>query len=140
MGMFVIAGGNSGIGIEAAREIFAGCESPGFARTSIFRDAPWFMKAFVALTAPFTANSVETGAHNAVEALLRGEGTSAFNWNKPGDFQQKFAISVDPAIQKAVIDASREVTGCNPAHASPESSVTRYCSRPFALAAIAVAG
>jgi hypothetical protein len=69
------------------------------------------MKAFVALTAPFTANSVETGAHNAVEALLRGEGTSAFNWNKPGDFQQKFAISVDPAIQKAVIDASREVTG-----------------------------
>ena len=111
MGMFVIAGGNSGIGIEAAREIFAGCESPGFARTSIFRDAPWFMKAFVALTAPFTANSVETGAHNAVEALLRGEGTSAFNWNKPGDFQHKFAISVDPAIQKAVIDASREVTG-----------------------------
>jgi NAD(P)-dependent dehydrogenase (short-subunit alcohol dehydrogenase family) len=92
-------------------KIFAGCVSPGFARTGIFRDAPWFMKAFVALTAPFTANNVETGGHNAVEALLRGEGTSAFNWNKPGDFQQKFAISVDPAIQKAVIDASREVTG-----------------------------
>jgi len=92
-------------------KIFAGCMSPGFVRTGIFREAPWFMKAFVALTGPFSANSVETASHNAVAALLRDEGTSAFHWNKPGDFQHKFAISVDPEIQKAVIDASREVTG-----------------------------
>ena len=92
-------------------KIFAGCVTPGLVRTGIFREAPWFIKALVALTAPFRANSLETGAHNAVQAILRGEGSSAFNWNKPGDFQHKFAISVDPVIQKAIIDASREVTG-----------------------------
>jgi NAD(P)-dependent dehydrogenase (short-subunit alcohol dehydrogenase family) len=92
-------------------KIFAGCVTPGLARTGIFRDAPWFIKAMVALTGPFRANSIETAAHNAVQALLKGEGPSAFNWNKPGDFEQKFAISVDPAVQQAVIEASREVTG-----------------------------
>ena len=92
-------------------KIFAGCVSPGFARTGIFREAPWFIKAMVAVTAPFSAIRIETAAHNAVQALLTGEGSSAFNWNKPGDFEHKFAITVDPAIQQAVIDASREVTG-----------------------------
>jgi len=70
-----------------------------------------FIRAYVAMMAPFRANSIETAAHNAVHAILRGEGSSAFNWNKPGDFQHKFAISTDPVIQKAIIDASREVTG-----------------------------
>lgn len=92
-------------------KVFAGCVTPGFVRTGIFRNAPWFIKAYVALTGPFRANSIETGAHNAVQAILRGEGDSAFNWNKPGDFQHKFAIRVDPAIQRAVMDASRQVTG-----------------------------
>jgi hypothetical protein len=63
------------------------------------------------LTAPFSANSVETAPHNAVQVILRGEGTSAYNWNKPGDFGQKFAITVDPEVQKAVMDACRNVTG-----------------------------
>jgi NAD(P)-dependent dehydrogenase (short-subunit alcohol dehydrogenase family) len=92
-------------------KIFAGCASPGFVRTGIFREAPWFLKAYVALAAPFRANSVETAAYNVVEAVLRGEGKSAFNWNKPGDFQHKFAIDVDPAVQNAVMAASRKVTG-----------------------------
>lgn len=92
-------------------KIFAGCVTPGFAQTGIFRDAPWFMRAMAAVSGPFFSNSIETAAHNAVQAVLRGEGSSAFNWNKPGDFQHKFAISVDPVIQKAIIDASRKVTG-----------------------------
>jgi NAD(P)-dependent dehydrogenase (short-subunit alcohol dehydrogenase family) len=97
--------------VKTHPKIFAGCATPGLARTGIFRDAPWFIKAYVALMAPFRANSIETGAHNAVHAILRGEGSSAFNWNKPGDFQHKFAIRTDPVIQKAIIDASCEVTG-----------------------------
>jgi NAD(P)-dependent dehydrogenase (short-subunit alcohol dehydrogenase family) len=92
-------------------EVFAGCTTPGFVRTGIFREAPWYFKLFVAVTGPFMANSVKTGAHNAVQAILRGEGPAAWNWNKPGDFEKKFAIVVDPAIQKAVMDACREVTG-----------------------------
>jgi NAD(P)-dependent dehydrogenase (short-subunit alcohol dehydrogenase family) len=92
-------------------KIFAGCMSPGFVRTEIFREAPWYFKLFVALTAPFSANSLETGAHNAVQAMLRGQGPAAYNWNKPGDFETKFAIVTDPAIRKSVMDSCREVTG-----------------------------
>jgi len=92
-------------------KIFAGCVSPGFARTGIFRDAPWFLKLFVALSAPFRANSIAVAAHNAVQVLLRGEGSSALNWNKPGDFEQRFVITVDPAVQQAVMAACRTVTG-----------------------------
>jgi hypothetical protein len=57
------------------------------------------------------ASSVETAAHNAVEAILRGEGESAFHWNKSGDFQHRYAINADPVIEKAIIDASRQLTG-----------------------------
>lgn len=92
-------------------EIFAACATPGFVRTGIFREAPWFIRANVALTAPFRANSLETAAHNAVRALLEGEGPSAYMWNKPGDFERKFAISVDPAAQEAIMAACRQLTG-----------------------------
>jgi NAD(P)-dependent dehydrogenase (short-subunit alcohol dehydrogenase family) len=96
---------------KARPEIFAGCATPGFVRTGLFNEAPWFVRAFVALTGPFRANSLETAAHNVVQALLAGEGPSAFMWNKAGEFDRKFAISVDPAVQKAIIDSSRQVTG-----------------------------
>jgi NAD(P)-dependent dehydrogenase (short-subunit alcohol dehydrogenase family) len=96
---------------RAHPEIFAGCTTPGFVRTTLFNQAPWFIRASVALTGPFRANSLETGAHNAVQALLTGEGSSAFMWNKPGDFDRKFAITVDPVVQKAIIGSSRQVTG-----------------------------
>lgn len=92
-------------------KVFAACVSPGFARTGIFRAAPWYVKALTAVTAPFLANSVEVGAHNAVQALLEGEGPSALMWSKVGDFQHRFAISTDAAIREAVIAASRGVTG-----------------------------
>jgi len=97
--------------MKAHPKIFAGCATPGFVRTGIFRDAPWFLKLYVALTAPFRANSLETAARIPMQALLNGEGPSAFNWDKPGDYQHGFAIKVDPAVQKAVMDACREVTG-----------------------------
>ncbi len=97
--------------MKAHPAIFAGCVTPGFARTGIFRDAPWFLKLYVALSAPFRANSIEVAAHNAVQVVLKGEGPSAYNWNKPGDFEQKFAINVDPVVQKAVMEACRRVTG-----------------------------
>jgi NAD(P)-dependent dehydrogenase (short-subunit alcohol dehydrogenase family) len=96
---------------KAHPEIFAGCATPGFVRTSLFNQAPWFIRANVALTAPFRANSLETAARNVVRALLTGEGSSAFMWNKAGDFDRKFAITVDPVVQKAIIDSSRQVTG-----------------------------
>jgi NAD(P)-dependent dehydrogenase (short-subunit alcohol dehydrogenase family) len=91
--------------------IFAACATPGFVRTGIFNEAPWLLRTYVALVGPFRANSVETGAHNVVQALLAGEGSSAFMWNKAGDFDRKFAITVDPVVQKSIIDSSHQVTG-----------------------------
>jgi NAD(P)-dependent dehydrogenase (short-subunit alcohol dehydrogenase family) len=92
-------------------KIFVGCMTPGFVRTGIFRNAPWFLRAYVAVTGPFLANTVETAAHNPVQAILRGEGTSAYMWNKVGNFERKFIIQVNPEVQKAVMDTSHELTG-----------------------------
>lgn len=97
--------------MKAHPKVFAGCATPGLVRTGIFREAPWFIKAMVALTAPFRANSLETAARVPVEALLRGEGEAAFCWNKPGDYGQGFEVTVDLAVQDAVMAASRAVTG-----------------------------
>ncbi|UPK41328.1 SDR family NAD(P)-dependent oxidoreductase [Paenibacillus pabuli] len=91
-------------------KIFAGCTTPGVARTEIFKSAPWYFRAGVALAGPFL-NSVELAARNPVQALLKGKVTSAYMWNKPGNFQRKFAIEVNKEDQKALIDMSHKLTG-----------------------------
>ncbi len=92
-------------------KLFAGCATPGLVQTGLFANAPWFLRAYVALMAPFRANSVETAAHNVVRGLLDGKGPSARNWNKPGDFAQSFPIEVDLAVEAALLEVSRAVTG-----------------------------
>jgi NAD(P)-dependent dehydrogenase (short-subunit alcohol dehydrogenase family) len=92
-------------------KIFAGVVFAGFARTDIFRRAPWYMRAMVTVSGPFFSNSIEESAHNAVEAILKGEGSSAFYWDKPGDFERKDAVQLDEKIRNGIIDASRKVTG-----------------------------
>ncbi|HEY1706754.1 MAG TPA: SDR family NAD(P)-dependent oxidoreductase [Rhizomicrobium sp.] len=91
-------------------KLFAGCATPGFVRTGIFRNAPWYIKAYVAVVGPFTAISAQKAAHNVVQALRRAKGP-AFNWNKPGDFESGFEIQADPAVQKVLIDQLHELTG-----------------------------
>ena len=97
--------------VKTCPKIFAGCMTPGFVRTGLFKNAPWFLRLNAAITGPFRANTVEVAAHNPVQALLHGEGTSAYMWNKPGDFESRFAIEVDTAVQNELIDVSREHTG-----------------------------
>ncbi|OZB92131.1 SDR family NAD(P)-dependent oxidoreductase [Paenibacillus sp. XY044] len=91
-------------------KIFTGCTTPGVARTDIFKNAPWYFRACVAVARPFL-NSAELAARNPVQALLKGEGTSAYMWNKAGNFQRKFAIEVNKEDQKALIDLSHKLTG-----------------------------
>jgi hypothetical protein len=86
-------------------------EAVGRARTDIFRAAPWSTRAMVAVLAPFFSNSIETSVHNAVDAILKGEGSSAFCWDKPGDFEHRGVIQVDEMIRKGIVDVSRKVTG-----------------------------
>jgi hypothetical protein len=85
--------------------------TPGFVRTGIFRRGPWYIRAFDILVGPFQVYSLETGAYNAVVAVPRGDGTSAFNWPKLGNFEDKLAIRVDPLVQNATMDASRSIIG-----------------------------
>jgi NAD(P)-dependent dehydrogenase (short-subunit alcohol dehydrogenase family) len=91
--------------------IFAGCATPGMVRTAIFDRAPWFIRAMVAVTGPFRAVPVGTAAHNLVQALLRGEGSSAFYWNTPGDYSRGFPITVNPEVQKEIIAKAQSITG-----------------------------
>jgi len=92
-------------------KLFAGTATPGMVRTTLFNKAPWYLRLFVAISSPFQAVSLQTAAYNLVKALLGGEGQTALNWNKPGDFNQRFAITVDPAVQTAIMEASRQATG-----------------------------
>jgi len=91
-------------------KIFVGCTTPGVARTGIFKNAPWYFRACVAVAGPFL-NSVELAAHNPVQAIQKGEGTSAYMWNKPGKFERGFTIEVNKEVQKALIDTSHKITG-----------------------------
>ncbi|GHU38460.1 hypothetical protein FACS1894105_12490 [Clostridia bacterium] len=84
---------------------------PGFVRTGLFKSAPWFFRAYVAVKAAFSANSVETAARIPVRTLLEGEGKSAFMWNKQGEFEHGFAIEVDSAVQKTITDISKGYVG-----------------------------
>jgi len=95
---------------KTSPKIFAGCTTPGVARTEIFKSAPLYFRAGVALAGPFL-NSAEVEAHNPVQALLKGKGTSAYMWNKPGKFKINFAIEVNIEGQKALIATSYKFTG-----------------------------
>ena len=91
--------------------LFAGCATPGFVRTGLFDHAPWALRAYVAVMAPFRAIKLETAASNAVHALLHGEGTSAFMWTKPGDPDEGYEVTVNPEVEQSIMAAARQVTG-----------------------------
>lgn len=91
--------------------LFAGTATPGMVRTTLFDKAPWRIRLMVALTSPFAGTSLKAAARNPVQALLTGEGATALNWNKPGVFDQRVPIVVDPAVQAQVLAASRTATG-----------------------------
>ncbi|MBI1359744.1 MAG: SDR family NAD(P)-dependent oxidoreductase [Alphaproteobacteria bacterium] len=92
-------------------QLFAGCATPGFVRTGIFDTAPWYLRAYVALTAPFRAIKVETAASNVVQALLGAEGKSARMWTKPGDYKAGYDVVADPVVEQRIMQAARTITG-----------------------------
>lgn len=97
--------------MQSHPKIFAASVSPGFVLTDLFRNAPWYLRLYVALVGPFKANTLQVGAHNAAQILLRGEGKHALNWYKPGDFETFSQIKVDREVQKEVIAAAEKLIG-----------------------------
>ena len=92
-------------------KMFARCVSPGFVQTDLFKNAPWYLRLYVAVFGPFLSNSVQTGAYNVVQATLRGAGQAALNWHTPGNFEQRKVIEVDRSVQNEVLAAAKALTG-----------------------------
>jgi len=88
----------------------AGVVNAGSARTDIMRIAPWYMRAGTKILGPLVFDSVETSAHNAVEATRREDWHAPLYWGKPGRFEQHTAITLDTATTQHLMDVSRKLT------------------------------
>ncbi|MFK0142828.1 SDR family NAD(P)-dependent oxidoreductase [Streptomyces murinus] len=82
----------------------------GAAKTDIMRDTPWYMRAGAKVLGPLFFDSVETSAHNVVEAVRRDDWTTPGYWGKPGHFNQHTPITLDPADTQSLVDISRTLT------------------------------
>ncbi|MFC4508531.1 MULTISPECIES: SDR family NAD(P)-dependent oxidoreductase [Streptomyces] len=89
----------------------AGVVNAGAAKTDILRMSPWYMRATAKVAGPLFFDSVDTSAHNVVEACLRENWPAATYWPKPGDFEQRTPITLDEPTTHRVMDISRDITG-----------------------------
>ncbi|MGW1762388.1 SDR family NAD(P)-dependent oxidoreductase [Streptomyces mirabilis] len=90
----------------------AGVINAGSAKTDIMRVAPWYMRAAMKVLGPIALDSVETSARNVVDATINDHwhSTPAY-WGKPGRFEQRTPIALNPATTQYLLDASRRLTG-----------------------------
>lgn len=89
----------------------AGVVNAGNVNTDIMRAAPWYVRAGSKALGPLMFDSVETAAHNVVEAIRGDTWQSPLYWSKPGRFEQRVPITLDAATTRALMDASRALTG-----------------------------
>jgi len=64
------------------------------------------MRAGAKVLGPLVFDSVETCAHNVVEAVRRDDWTTPGYWGKPGHFDQHTAITLDPSDTERLMDTS----------------------------------
>ncbi|MFE4687110.1 SDR family NAD(P)-dependent oxidoreductase [Streptomyces sp. NPDC056721] len=83
----------------------------GAAKTDIMRIAPWYMRAGTKILGPLIFDSVETSAHNVVEAVRRDDWQTPAYWGKPGSFEQRTPIVLDTTDTRRLMDVSRTLTG-----------------------------
>ncbi|MEE1791522.1 SDR family NAD(P)-dependent oxidoreductase [Streptomyces sp. BE308] len=89
-----------------------GVVNAGSAKTDIMRVAPWYMRAAMKVFGPLALDSVETSAHNVVEAVRHDTWHSTpVYWGKPGRFDQRTPITLNATTTKHLMDTSRELTG-----------------------------
>ncbi|MGI5413932.1 SDR family NAD(P)-dependent oxidoreductase [Streptomyces chartreusis] len=89
----------------------AGVINAGAVKTDIMRAAPWYMRAGAKVLGPIMFDSVETAAHNVVEATRSDTWQSALYWGKPGRFEQRAPVTLDTATTQALMDTSHALTG-----------------------------
>ncbi|MFC4497918.1 MULTISPECIES: SDR family NAD(P)-dependent oxidoreductase [Streptomyces] len=91
--------------------ILAGVVNAGAAKTDILRMSPWYMRAAAKVTGPLFFDSVDTSAHNVVEAGLGTDWPAATYWPKPGNFERRTPITLDESTTHRVMGISRDITG-----------------------------
>lgn len=90
----------------------AGVVNAGSANTDIMRIAPWYMRAAMKILGPLALDSVETSAHNVVDAVRHDNWHSTpVYWGKPGRFEQRTPIALDTTTTQHLMDISRKLTG-----------------------------
>ncbi|AXG81241.1 SDR family NAD(P)-dependent oxidoreductase [Streptomyces paludis] len=89
----------------------AGVVNAGAVRTDILRIAPWYMRAGARVLGPVLFDSAETSAHNVVEATRRDDWQSPHYWGKPGRFEQRTPIALNPTTTQRLMDTSHTLTG-----------------------------
>lgn len=89
----------------------AGVINAGAVKTDTMRAAPWYMRAGAKVLGPIIFESVETAAHDVVEATRQGGWQSPLYWGKPGRSEQRVPITVDTSTTQTLMDTSRTLTG-----------------------------
>ncbi|WP_052726446.1 SDR family NAD(P)-dependent oxidoreductase [Devosia epidermidihirudinis] len=86
-----------------------GVINAGTARTDIMRAAPGFMQLLGRIAEPLVYNSVPESASNLVKAVLSSDWVTPTYWGRPGKFDNRTKITVDPKITEQVMRQSHEL-------------------------------
>ncbi|WP_405634722.1 SDR family NAD(P)-dependent oxidoreductase [Streptomyces sp. NBC_00056] len=82
----------------------------GAAKTDILRIDPWYMRAGAKVLGPVLFDSVETSAHNVVDATRRDDWQTPLYWGNPRQFEQRTPIALNTTTQR-LMDTSHTLTG-----------------------------
>ncbi|WP_377273722.1 SDR family NAD(P)-dependent oxidoreductase [Peterkaempfera sp. SMS 1(5)a] len=88
----------------------AGVINAGAVKTDIMRATPWYMRAGAKILGPVVFDSVETAAHNVVEATRRDDWKTPHYWGKPGRFEQHTPITLNNTTTQHLMDTSNSLT------------------------------
>ena len=94
----------------SASGVQAGVVNAGAVKTDIMRSMPWYMKAAATVLGPVVFDSVDTGAHNVVQALSSSDWHDPTYWPKPGDYNKRMPIEVNPSLTRQLMARSESLT------------------------------
>ena len=90
--------------------ILAGVVNAGAADTDILRSLPRGVRSIGRALGPLAFDSLDTATVNPAEATRRDDWIPATYWPKPGKFNVRSPIALDPATTQHVVDVSRALT------------------------------
>lgn len=97
------------MGIEPS--IRAGVINAGVVSTDLLRGQSRLMRTAGRIAGALVRGSVEKSASNVVHASLGDDWTGAQYWGRPGAFERRTLIEVEPGEVRRVMALSRELTG-----------------------------